>query len=258
MLREIVKDRLIGMNQEFRFRGTEPGRLENFSDAVFALAITLLLISTSPPTNFDQMKRFAWELLPFSLCITLIIMIWNEHFVFYFRYGLRNGVVIFLNTIFLVIVLFYVYPLKFLTRLILVPVAHLFNNQNLITEFSGVIRGENVSELMMIYGIGASAVFFVLFLMYRYAYKKADELELNEIERFDTRTRIRTNLLMGIVPMISTVLAWIFMGSWLAGPIAGFSYFLYLPFMSINAIRVAKNREALLKSLKVDLPVNTG
>jgi uncharacterized membrane protein len=258
MLREVFKDKLIGMNQEFRFRGTEPGRLENFSDAVFALAITLLLISTSPPSSFDHIKRFVWELLPFSLCITLILLIWNEHFVFYFRYGLRNGTVILLNTVFLVIILFYVYPLKFLTRLILLPLAHLFNNQNLINEFEGVIRGEDVAELLMIYGIGASAVFFVLFLMYRYAYKKADELDLNEIERFDTRTRIKTNLLMGIVPLISTLLAWIFMGSWLAGPIAGFSYFLYMPIMSIYATRVAKKREAFLKSLNVDLPDNSG
>lgn len=257
MLREVFKDRLIGMNQEFRFRGTEPGRLENFSDAVFALAITLLLISTSPPTNFDHIKRFVWELLPFSLCITLIILIWNEHFVFYFRYGLRNGTVIFLNTVFLVIILFYVYPLKFLTRLILVPLAYLFNNQNLINEFKGVIRDEDIADLMMIYGIGASAVFFVLFLMYRYAYKKADELELNQIERFDTRTRIKTNLLMGIVPLISALLAWIFTGSWLAGPVAGFSYFLYMPIMSIYSTRVAKRREALIKSMHTDIPVNT-
>ena len=71
------------MNPDFRYRGVEPGRMENFSDAVFALAITLLLISTSPPTNFDQIKRFVWELIPFSLCITIIILIWHEHFLKY-------------------------------------------------------------------------------------------------------------------------------------------------------------------------------
>ena len=41
MLRDAVKKHYFGMNKEFRHRGEEPGRLENFSDAVFALAITL-------------------------------------------------------------------------------------------------------------------------------------------------------------------------------------------------------------------------
>src|SRR5690349_13808241 len=116
MLREGFKAHLIGANKEFRYRGTEPGRLENFSDACFALAVTLLLISTSPPTTFEQVRRFVWELIPFAMCITLIVLIWHEHFVFFYRYGLRHGRVILLNSIFLILTLFYVYPLKFLTR----------------------------------------------------------------------------------------------------------------------------------------------
>ena len=89
MLRNVFKKQ-VGMNQEFRHCGEEPGRLENFSDAVFALAITLLLISTTAPTNFQQIKRFTYDLLPFLLCIALILIIWHEHFTFFFRYGLHK------------------------------------------------------------------------------------------------------------------------------------------------------------------------
>ena len=71
MIRESLSKHLVGLNKEFRFRGVEPGRLENFSDACFALAITLLLISTSPPSSFEQVKRFTWEVIPFTLCISL-------------------------------------------------------------------------------------------------------------------------------------------------------------------------------------------
>ncbi|NOS55683.1 MAG: DUF1211 domain-containing protein, partial [Cyclobacteriaceae bacterium] len=88
-MRDLLTKNKVGLNQEFRFRGQEPGRLENFSDAVFALAITLLLISTSPPSSFEQVKRFAFDLITFLLCIALIISIWYEHYVFFLRYGLR-------------------------------------------------------------------------------------------------------------------------------------------------------------------------
>lgn len=79
---------------------------------------------------------------------------------------------------------------------------------------------------MVIYGIGARAVFLVLMLMYRYALGKAEELGLNELERFDTRTSIRTNLLMASVPAFSVLLAIIFINSPFAVPLAGFSHFL--------------------------------
>ena len=103
MLREGLKKHNIGLNKEFRHRGEEPGRLENFSDAVFALAITLLLISTSPPTNFQQIQRFVIDLIPFFLCVVFIMLIWYEHYIFYLRYGLRHGKIIVLNTLFLII-----------------------------------------------------------------------------------------------------------------------------------------------------------
>ena len=146
MIREGLKKHYIGMNKEFRYRGEEPGRIENFSDAVFALAITLLLISTSPPSSFEQIKRFVYDLIPFFICIILIIVIWHEHYVFFFRYGLRNGKIILLNTLFLSLVLFYVYPLKFLTKLILVPIAYLLGESSLLTELSGLISAKDIDD----------------------------------------------------------------------------------------------------------------
>lgn len=238
------------MNPDFRHRGIEPGRMENFSDAVFALAITLLLISTSPPSNFDQIKRFVWEIIPFAMCIIFIILIWHEHFTFFFRYGLRNSKVLVLNSIFLIIVLFYVYPLKFLTKLILLPLSILFSQENLRQEMLGMIRGEDMADLMIIYGLGAFAVFSILMLMYRYAYKQADALELNELERFDTLSKIKMNRLMGIVPLVSVSIAIIFHGHWMGGMLAGFSYFLYTPVMFMFGKKNDKERKALVASLQ--------
>lgn len=241
---------MIGMNPDFRHRGEEPGRMENFSDAVFALAITLLLISTSPPTNFDQVRRFVWEVIPFALCILFIILIWHEHFTFFYRYGLRNSKVLVLNSLFLVIVLFYVYPLKFLTKLILLPISMLFGQEKLREEMFGMIKGQDMADLMIIYGMGAFSVFAVLALMYRYAYHQADALDLNEIERFDTKSKITTNKLMAVVPLISVCIAIVFHAHWIGGMLAGFAYFLYTPVMFIFGKRTDKTRKALLASIQ--------
>lgn len=248
MMKKIVQYHVAKKYEGFRFRGMEPGRLENFSDAVFALAITLLLISTSPPANFQQIKNFVWEIIPFTICIALIILIWYEHFTFYFRYGLRGSRVIVLNTVFLVIVLFYVYPLKFLTKLILIPLSYLLNIESLKNQLSSMIHPSEVGDLMIIYGVGAASVFFVLMLMYRYALSQAEILELSDLEKFDTRTSIRTNLLMGLIPLLSVIMAILFRSSWYAGMVSGFTYFLYTPVMLWHGKSVARDRKRLQES----------
>lgn len=247
MVREIFGKHYIGMNKEFRFRGEEPGRLENFSDAVFALAITLLLISTSAPSNFDQIKKFVWELIPFCACMVLIVLIWHEHFVFYYRYGFRNTKVVVLNTLFLIIVMFYVYPLKFLCKLLLLyPLALAFDQENILTELSQMAKAADTAQLMIIYGMGAASIFLVLMLMYRYALKNSQLLQLNNIEAFDTQASMIGNLLMATVPLLSVVVAVLFRNSPWAGLMSGVTYFLYMPIMFIYNIRRAKLRKKIL------------
>jgi Predicted integral membrane protein len=241
---------------EFRLRGKDPGRLENFSDAIFALAITLLLISTSPPQNFDQIKRFVFDLLPFVMCIALIIVIWYEHYTFFARYGLRNEKIVFLNAIFLIIVLFYVYPLKFLTKLSLYMIAVPFNIEWLLKDLRAMISGNDMADLMVIYGMGAASVFLILALMYRLAYQRSDELELNDIEKFDTKVKVRTNVLMASVPLISVLMAILLKPHWSAGMISGFTYFLYTPIMLIHGRSVEIKRKKLMEGLGSEIGTN--
>jgi hypothetical protein len=251
MIREAMKNHYIGMNKEFRYRGEEATRVETLSDACFALAIGLLLISTSPPTNFDQLMQFTRDLIPFAICMVLISLVWYEHFKFFVRYGFRNGSIVALNTVLLFLILFYVYPLKFLFRLLIDIYGALFGRMfgfdiSMKGVFDGVIDSSQMPFLMVTYGLGASGIFIVLMLMYRYAYKRAVELELTQIEIFDTKMSIQTNLLMASVPLFSSLLALIIPNSLWAATISGFVYFLYIPIMMIFSKRVDKARKGKL------------
>jgi uncharacterized membrane protein len=57
MVREkaIAKD--IGRGEEFRWRGHEITRIEGLSDAVFAFAVTLLVVSLEVPKTFTELAE---------------------------------------------------------------------------------------------------------------------------------------------------------------------------------------------------------
>jgi hypothetical protein len=125
----------------------------------------------------------------------------------------------------------------------------LFGANDLRSEIISSIKGSDIAEFMIIYGLGASAVFFVIMFMYRVALSNAKELELTDIEIFDTKASIRSNLLMALIPLVSVFFALIFKGNpMLAGITAGFSYFLYSPVMFINGNRMQKARARAIEN----------
>lgn len=168
---------------------------------------------------------------------------------FSIRYGLRNTKVIVFNTLFLIIVLFYVYPLKYLLKfLFLLVLARVFNHEAFANELSLMVSNSDTSQLMIIYGLGASFIFFVLALMYRYALRATLLLDLNRIEEFDTRHRMYSNFLMGAIPLLSAVLAFLFKNNHeLVGMISEPTYFLYTPIMFYFNNKMTKRRKKLLE-----------
>ena len=98
----------------FRLRGREITRLESFSDAVFGFALTLLVVSLDVPKTFDDLVATMRGFPAFALCFLFLALIWNGHYRYCRRYGLDDGMARFLTCVMLFLVLFYVYPLKFL------------------------------------------------------------------------------------------------------------------------------------------------
>ena len=97
----------------FRWRSGEITRLEAFCDVVFGFALTLLVVSLEVPRNYAELMAAMRGFVPFAVCFAQLVMIWRAHYIFSRRYGLEDGYTVFLNVVLLFVVLFYVYPLKF-------------------------------------------------------------------------------------------------------------------------------------------------
>src|SRR4029453_10275476 len=89
-------------------------RLEAFSDAVFAFALTLLVVSLDVPKSYDELMALIAGFVPFAASFALLTWIWYEPNIFFRRYGLQDPWTTTLNAVLLFVVVFYVYPLKFL------------------------------------------------------------------------------------------------------------------------------------------------
>ena len=184
----------------FRLRGGEVTRLESFSDAVFGFALTLLVVSLDVPRSFNDLVTTMRGFPAFALCFLFLALIWNGHYKFCRRYGLDDGTARFLTCVMLFLVLFYVYPLKFLFNL---SITALFFG----SAPNMVITAAQFRTLLVIYGLGFAAVYFALTLLYLHAWRLRDALELNDLEKFDTRYQIFRLLTLTAFGLIAAGLA---------------------------------------------------
>ena len=219
----------------FRWRGGEITRLEAFCDVVFGFALTLLVVSLEVPRSYAEMMTAMRGFLPFAICFAQLVMIWLAHYRFSRRFGLEDPYTVFLNIALLFLVLFYVYPLKFVFALV-------------FSELTGgdLARGVGWHEaavLMRIYAIGFTAVFSLFALLYAHAYKLRHELELNPVEVLQTRFAIQENVIMVVVGTVSFALSYKNPG-W-----AGWWYFVLGPALGIHgAIYGKRVRELAQKT----------
>jgi hypothetical protein len=143
-----------------KWRGGDVSRLESFTDSIFAIAITLLVVSHDVPKNFSEFTSVMWGFIGFGITFTMLVCIWLTNFKFHRRYGLEDGVTIFLNSLFIFLVLFFIYPLKFLAQ-VLINWGVLKNGFgiNFDIGFSG---GFEYYDIFIIYGLGGFSIWFVI------------------------------------------------------------------------------------------------
>ena len=175
---------------QFRNRSDSVSRLEGFSDTAFGFAITLLVVSLAVPAHFSELLQQLQGLPVFAVTFALVSVIWYAQFVFFRRYAMSDPVTVVLTLLLLFVVLFYVYPLKFLFSVV-------------FSVGAAPLQARDAPLLFLIYGLGFAGVNLCLALLYLNAYWKRDELKLNHWERFVTRVSIADNLVtmaIGLLP----------------------------------------------------------
>jgi uncharacterized membrane protein len=205
MLHERTGAHLVPPEPHFRWRGGEITRLEGFTDAVFAFAVTLLVVSLEVPHTFEELMVAMKGFFAFAICFATLVQVWYYHYIFSRRYGLQTTYTIVLNAILLFVVLFYVYPLKFLFTLV---VGGLSGRTVPPEQLNRMVTSQHqVPALMVIYSMGVLAVFVLFALLYGYAYRLRKELELNEYETLSTRNYIIHHTGFAGVALIVAVVA---------------------------------------------------
>ncbi len=225
MFRKEIGKRLENKNPSFRLRGKEVMRVEAFSDAVFAFAVTLLIVSLEVPKSFEELLVTMRGFFAFGISFLLLMIIWYEQNVFFRQYGMHDLITIALNCTLIFLVLFYVYPLKFLFTLI-------FSDQIYgVGKSPFIMEQGDMGKLMSVYGLGFMSIYLLFFFMYLHAYKNRKLLDLNALELYDTKTRLYKNLIMISIGLISIFLAQTLSDQSVG--LSGLSYFLIGPALSI-------------------------
>jgi uncharacterized membrane protein len=250
LIREKLIANGIGRTADFRWRSHEISRIEGLSDAVFGFAVTLLVVSLEVPKTFGELSLAMRGFGAFAISFALLFFIWFNQHIYFRRYGLQDSFTILLSAVLLFLVLFYVYPLKFLFSYL---VSMFTGGHGEVRLPNGNIeamveRGE-LATLMIIFGVGYVAIFAVFILLYWHAQRKRVELELNEIEIFDTRNTIQECGLNCVIGLLSISFA-AFGGNYsvLAGPV----YMLTPVVMTVHGIMMGRQRDRIKARFAVE------
>ena len=130
-----------------------PGRLVAFSDGVFAIAITLLVLEIRPPADYTRLLQGLAALWPSYLAYVLTFLfigqVWANHHVMFDHIRVADRVMLLLNTLLLMIVAF----LPFATSVLA----------------GATRRGHGLRTAVVFYGIAFDATALTFNAIWRYA-----------------------------------------------------------------------------------------
>jgi uncharacterized membrane protein len=234
---------------EFRMRGREMNRIEAVSDVVFGFALTLLVVSGQVPRTYGELIDAMRGFPAFALTFAMLMVVWARHYYFFRYYGLDDVATIVLNTLLLFVVVFYVYPLKFLFTVWLAP---LTGTQMRFTDPNGamhlVLAYGDTRGLMIIFGSGYVAVYLAFAALVFHAYRMREVLGLDAYEIAHTKNALAAQLLNASVGVLSILVAIAARPS--QSGYAGYIYFLVPLFLNLHGRVWRRRRRAMEMKLR--------
>src|ERR1041385_827277 len=163
----------------FRLRGLAMTRLETFIDAAFAFAITMLVIATQQIPDDIETLLAAFKNVPaFVASIIVLGIFWRGHWLWSRRYGLEDGVSIFISWALIFTMLIYVYPLKIIFSGMFYALTSHRAGQAMTVQ--NLAQGR---ALFAAYALGFIALAFEIVLLNLRAWHLRRALRLNALER---------------------------------------------------------------------------
>ncbi|MEL6925049.1 MAG: TMEM175 family protein [Bacteroidota bacterium] len=199
-------------------------RLEAFSDAVFAFAATLLVVSLEVPDSFELLKQQLSGFVSFGITFFALVLIWKVHYNFFRRTEHIDNWIIAGNMVLLFVILYFVYPLKFLVNL---------------TTNMRAMNFEDLATLFQMYGIGFSLVFSCVAFLYWWA----SRLHVDDVVYGELRFYFRHFSIFAIIGGLSVLMAMAQWGIWFGLP--GFFYAMLGPICYYHGQRWGYDRPDL-------------
>jgi uncharacterized membrane protein len=180
----------------------ETSRLLAFSDGVFALSATLLVVTLGEvPGSYEELLDAVARFPAFALAFAALVSLWWNHRQFFVAYPLGDGWTVVLNSLLLLVVLLYVYPLKLLAEVV---------SERFLGATPDVTAGMGETEtrgLFLVFGAALVAVNALLGALHVRAWLLRRELGLDELARFELRQEATVYGAIGAVAVLSMLVA---------------------------------------------------
>ncbi len=218
----------------FKMRGENMTRIETFVAAAFAFAVTMLVISVGAvPDTMQDFVDATKQIPAFTASCALIMWIWHSHAVWCRRYGLEDGMTIFLSSCLIILVLTYIYPLRLMMQALFNRISNGYFPMEMTINYVWELR-----FMFAFYGIGFLLLSVNFVALYLYAQRKKEGLALDKGEYFDTQTEIYMWSIGAGIGALSLLFSLCLPADWI-----GFSgYVLFVLFPLLYGLGFYRNR----------------